>query len=192
MPPPSGSKAAQSIHIICLPSPCLLRPQTSWQDGVSAQVHGRTKKHRHGNGATDKATFVFPPFQPWEAQAFLPVPSRPFSLPAACRGCSLGKTARREPLFGSGYYINDSLARQDPYTLHIQTRLPGKAHNHASSGLSLPGSACSGASTASSAASTASSSTFSTGRQLTFTTTSSGSLRMAIPSSTAMSLTRIA
>lgn len=175
------------------PSPSLLTPSNLMTGScrVLRCTRGQ-KKHRHSNGATDKASFLFPPFQPWEAQAFLPVPSRPFSLPAACHGCSLGKTARREPLFGSGYYTRDSLAKQNPHTLHIQTQLPGKAHDHVSSGLSLPGSAPSGASAASSATSTASSSTFSTGRQLTFTTTSSGSLRMVMPSSRAISLTRIA
>jgi len=63
------------------------------------------KKHRHKNGAVQKPSFIFPPFLAREAQTFLSVPSRLFSLPAACHGFSLGKTARRELAFNFGYYI---------------------------------------------------------------------------------------
>jgi hypothetical protein len=65
-----------------------------------------TKKHRYKNGAVQKPSSIFPPFQAREAQAFLSVPSRLFSLPSACHGFSLGKTARRELSFNVGYYIN--------------------------------------------------------------------------------------
>lgn len=77
-----------------------------------------TKKHRHKNGAVQKPSFVFPPFQPREAQTFLSVPSRLFSLPTACPGFSLGKTARRELVFNCGYYIRDLIARQIPCNRH--------------------------------------------------------------------------
>jgi|GEM_PF-6609396 len=73
------------------------------------------KKHRHKNGAVQKPSFIFPPFQAWEAQTFLSVPSRLFSLPAARHGYSLGKTARRELIVGLGYCIRDSLSKQVPH-----------------------------------------------------------------------------
>ncbi len=73
------------------------------------------KKHRHKNGAVQKPSFTFPPFQAWEAQTFLSVPSRLFSPPSACHGFSLGKTARRELAVDLGYYIRDSLSKQVQY-----------------------------------------------------------------------------
>jgi hypothetical protein len=70
------------------------------------------KKHRYKNGAVQKPSFIFPPFQAREAQAFLSVPSRLFSPPSACHGLSLGKAARRELTFNAGYYIRGSPACQ--------------------------------------------------------------------------------
>ena len=60
------------------------------------------------------------PFQAWEAQIFLSIPSRLFSLPAARHGYSLGKAARRELIFNFEHYISDLLARQIQ-NIHINT-----------------------------------------------------------------------
>ena len=70
------------------------------------------KKHRYQNGAVQRPSFIFPPFQVWEAPTFLSVPSRLFSPPSACHGFSLGKTARRELINNLSCVFYQGLAKQ--------------------------------------------------------------------------------
>ena len=70
------------------------------------------KKHRYQNGAVQRPSFIFPPFQAWEAPTFLSVPSRLFSPPSACHGFSLGKTARRELINNLSCVFYQGLAEQ--------------------------------------------------------------------------------
>ena len=70
------------------------------------------KKHRYQNGAVQRPSFIFPPFQAWEAPTFLSVPSRLFSPPSACHGFSLGKTARRELINNLSCVFYQEIAKQ--------------------------------------------------------------------------------
>jgi len=91
-----------------------LSPSNAWQ--LIRRQQAGTKKHRHKNGAAQKPSSIFPPFLAREAQAFLSVPSRLFSLPSAYHGFSLGKTARRELIIGLGNCTRKSLSKQVQHT----------------------------------------------------------------------------